>query len=211
MRIIDISMPIYPGMPCFPGDPEVSMRRTHSIDRGDAYNVSLVSLGSHAGTHVDPPVHFLKDGVGVDAVDLDLLNGPCYVLGVPSTVRLVGGPELAGVPPGTTRLLLKTRNSARWLSEDRFFPDYVALSPDGARDLLRRGVRLVGIDALSIESDATGTFPVHHALLGAGAVIVEGLRLAEVSPGPYELSCLPLRLKGGDGGPARATLTTPST
>ncbi|MGI0132416.1 MAG: cyclase family protein [Thermoplasmata archaeon] len=208
MRVIDISMPVYPGMPCFPGDPAVTVQRTHSIDRGDAYNVSTVNLGTHTGTHVDPPIHFLNDGVGIDAVDLGRLNGPCWVHAVPSSARLIDAAALRDVPAGTSRLLLKTRNSARWVSEDRFFPDYVALSPDGAREALHRGVRLVGIDALSIESDTSGTFPVHHALLGEGALILEGLRLAEVAPGPYQLACLPLRLRGGDGGPARAMLST---
>lgn len=208
MRVIDISMPVYPGMPCFPGDPTVALQRTHSIDRGDAYNVSFVSLGTHTGTHVDPPVHFLRDGVGIDRVDVSVLNGPCVVHAVPDGVRLVGADALRDVPSGTSRLLLKTSNSARWVAEDRFFPDYVALSPDGARELLRQGVRLVGIDALSIENDATGTYPVHHALLGAGTIILEGLRLSDVPPGPYRLSCLPLRLKDGDGGPARAVLAT---
>ena len=206
MRRFDISMPVYPGMPSFPGDPAVAVERTHSIDRGDAYNVSVVSLGTHTGTHVDPPVHFLRDGVGIDRVDVSLLNGPCAVHEIPGGVRLVDADALQDVPAGTTRLLLKTSNSARWVAEDRFFPDYVALSPEGAREALKRGVRLVGIDALSIENDATGTYPVHHALLGAGAVILEGLRLAEVPPGPYRLACLPLRLRDGDGGPARAVL-----
>lgn len=209
MRRIDISMPLFVGMPAFPGDPVFSSRPTHSIDRGDAYNVSAVTFGSHAGTHVDPPRHFIPGATGTDQLDLGILNGPCHVVGVDPSQPLVTPAHLSSIPAGTTRVLFRTANSARWARSLTFFDDYAALSVDAAKELLARGVRAVGIDSLSIESDPTGTFPVHHLLLSAGALIVEGLLLADAPPGPYELDCLPLRLRDGDGGPARVILRAP--
>jgi len=204
---IDVSMPLFVGMPSFPGDPSFTSAPVDRIDRGQAYNLSLLGFGSHAGTHVDPPVHFDPRGVGIDRVDLERLNGPCQVIGVPDDRLEVGAAELGRIPPGTERVLFRTRNSARWARTLDFFEDYVALSAAAAQGLLDRGVRLVGIDALSVERDPTGRFPVHHRLLGGGALILEGLLLAEAPPGAYDLACLPLRLRDGDGGPARVTLT----
>ncbi len=209
MRRWDVSMPLFEGTPTFPGDPTFSHRPVRSVDRGDAYSVSALSFGSHAGTHVDPPCHFIAGGASVDQLDLEVLNGPCWVADVPPDVRSVGPKEAAELPAGTTRVLFRTSNSPRWRAKLEFFPDYVAVSEDGARELVRRKVRMVGVDALSVESDPSGRFPVHHLLLGEEILILEGLMLAEVPPGEYELHCLPLDLKGGDGGPARVVLTAP--
>lgn len=206
MRRYDVSMPLSPTTPAFPGDPVFRLEPVRSLSRGDPYNLSMVSFGTHTGTHVDPPRHFLPDGAAVDRLDLELLNGACHVLEVPPERSTVGAAEVLPLPPGTVRVLLRTANSVRWSRRLEFFPDYVALGDNGARALLERGVRLVGIDSLSIESDPTGRFPVHHRLLGAGAVILEGLLLDGVPPGAYDLACLPLRIAGGDGGPARVTL-----
>lgn len=206
MRRIDISMALRDGMAAFPGDPKFGSFRTHSLGAGDAYNASALSLGSHAGTHIDPPRHFFADGTPNDRLDLGVLNGPCVVLGVDPNRKEIGPAEIDRLPPGTERVLFRTSNSERWRSDPAFFPDYVALIPAGAEALLARGVRLVGIDALSIESDAMGRFPVHHTLLRHGALILEGLLLSGAPPGSYELECLPLRIEGGDGGPARAVL-----
>ena len=206
MQWIDVSMPLFTGMPAFPGDPPFSAERAHSIDRGDPYNLSELTLGSHAGTHVDPPVHFIPRGATIDRIDLGALNGPCQVVAVPDSAESVGPRELAAVPNGTPRVLLRTANSERWHRRLEFFPDYVALAPEGADALIARGVRLIGIDSLSIERDTTGRFPVHHRLLGSEVLILEGLLLADVRPGPYELACLPLAWRDGDGGPARAIL-----
>jgi arylformamidase len=207
VRRLDISMPIFPGMPAFPGDPAFRSDPVRRIDRGDPYNLSALSLGSHTGTHVDPPRHFVAAGAAVDRLDLGALNGPCELVSVEGPRGSLGRAELSGVPRGTERVLLRTRNSERWARRLEFFPDYDALSPDGAAFLRELGVRLVGIDSLSIESDPAGAFPVHRDLLGHGIVIVEGLLLAAAAPGPYDLSCLPLLLRDGDGGPARATVT----
>jgi arylformamidase len=205
----DISMPLFPGMPVFPGTPGFEAEATHSLGRGDPYSLSRLVMSSHEGTHVDPPSHFESDGATIDRIDLDALQGPCEVVDIPASVTRIGAAEVELVPPGTSRVLFRTSNSARWASALRFFPDYVAVSLEGAVALRERGLRLVGIDSLSLESDPTETFPAHHALLGHGVLILEGLLLQEVAPGPYVLDCLPLRWRGGDGGPARAVLHTP--
>ena len=206
MKRIDISMPLFPGMPSFPGDPPLAVERLRTLERGDPYNISRLSLGSHAGTHVDPPVHFVPGGRAVDRLDLGSLNGPCRVVETDSRSRTVGPEAVNGLPPGTERVLFRTANSARWARSLEFFSDYVGLSPEAANALVERGVRLVGLDSLSVENDPSGAFPVHHILLGRGILILEGLLLDGVPGGEYLLECLPLRLRDGDGGPARATL-----
>jgi arylformamidase len=209
MRRIDISMPLFSGMPGFPGDPPFASAPTHSLARGDPYSVSRLELGSHCGTHVDPPNHFLPSGASIDRIDLGVLRGPCRVVDVDNAAREVTPADVARIPAGTTRVLFRTSNSARWARELVFFPDYVAVGAAAAADLVARGIRLVGVDSLSVESDPSGRYPVHHALLSGGALILEGLLLSEAPPGGYELVCLPLRVRGGDGGPARALLETP--
>ncbi len=206
MRLWDISAPIRSGMGGFPGDSPVSVTPTQSLSRGDPYSISALALSSHTGTHVDPPAHFVPGGLTVDQIDLSILNGPCRVVRLPDEVEAVGTSEVARVPTDTSRVLFRTRNSTRWRETDQFFEDYVAVAPTGAEALVRRNVRLVGIDSLSVERDPTGRFPVHHRLLGAGTLILEGLRLADVPEGDYDLNCLPLRLERGDGGLARAIL-----
>lgn len=206
---IDVTMPLFPGMPVFPGDVPFAAAPTARLERGDPYDLSTLTLGSHAGTHVDPPRHFLPQGATIDRLDLDVLNGPAYVLEVPADRSAIGVAELADVPPGTERLLLRTANSVRWARRLEFFADYVALREDGARSLRERGIRFVGIDSLSVESDPSGRYPVHRDLLGHGIPILEGLLLAEAPPGPYVLDCLPLRIRDGDGGPARVVLRPP--
>jgi len=209
MRRYDVSMPLFAGMPSFPGDPPFGSVPDHSLARGDPYNVSRLALGSHAGTHVDPPLHFIAQGPGADRLDLARLNGPCTVVAIDPDRRTIGPDDVAGVPSGTRRVLFRTSNSARWAARLAFFSDYVALAPEAAAVAVERGLELVGLDALSIESDPTGTFPVHHRLLGAGVLILEGLLLDGVPPGPYELVCAPLKVRDGDGAPARAFLEGP--
>lgn len=206
MRWIDVSMPLGAGMPAFPGDPVFRSSRVKSLEAGDAYNLSMLELGSHTGTHVDPPSHFVRDGAPIDLVSLDRLNGPCAVVEIPDDVRTLARAHVEDVPAGAERVLFRTSNSARWAERLAYFSDYVHLGEEAAQQLLAKGVRLVGIDALSIELDPDGRFPVHRTLLGRGVVIVEGLLLASVPAGAYELACLPLRIAGGDGGPARAAV-----
>jgi arylformamidase len=206
MRWIDVSMPLRPGMPTFPGDPAFVLEPTHRVDRGDAYSASRLVLGSHAGTHVDPPRHFAPDASGVDRLDPSRLIGPCEVVSVPPDRTVIAAADIPALPPGTERVLFRTANSERWERSSGFFPEYVALGADAPAALLAQGVRTVGLDALSIEADPTERYPVHRALLGADVVILEGLLLGGVRPGRYELVCLPLRIEDGDGGPARAVL-----
>lgn len=206
VREYDVSMPLFPGMPAFPGDPPFTRAPAHALARGDAYNLSTLSLGTHTGTHVDPPLHFLPNGAGVDRLDLARLSGPCVLVPVATGIDEIGPREVAEIPSGATRAIFRTANSARWARSLEFFTDYVALSPAGARALVTRGVGVVGIDSLSIERDPAGTFPVHHALLAAGVLILEGLLLDGVPAGEYEMDCFPLKIRDGDGGPARVRL-----
>jgi arylformamidase len=205
MTVIDISRPIESGMIVYEGDPPVAITPHALLASGAPADVSLLRLGSHTGTHVDAPAHFLRGGRTVDQLPWDALMGPALVQEVDAD-RLIGRRELEPLPlGGHTRLLLKTANSALW-SLGRFSKEYVALDPDGARYLLERGIRLVGIDYLSIEAWHSPGHPVHRRLLGAGVVILEGLDLAQVEPGTFELVCLPLPVRGIDGAPCRAVL-----
>lgn len=161
---------------------------------------------------MDPPIHFVADGATIDRVALDVTIGPAVVVDMRG-VRMIGERELedVGVPEATERVLFLTDWSARWAEASPTFPtSYTALALDGARWLVERGVRLVGTDFISIENaDAgRGTYPVHRELLGAGVVIVEGLDLREAPAGRYTLWCLPLKIRDGDGGPARAVLVS---
>jgi arylformamidase len=205
-RVHDISRPLQAGGLIYPGDPEIVFRAHSSIDRGDPANVTALALGSHSGTHVDAPSHFLPGGNPVDRIPLERLIGPAAVLELPAELTTVGAADLARQDlGGHRRVLLRTRNSAVG-AEKRFNPDYCALAPDGAEYLIERGVELVGIDALSVEPFGSADFAVHHLLLDRGVVIVEGLDLSSISAGVYQLVCLPLRLQGLDGAPARAVL-----
>ena len=207
MRIHDISLPVSESLVVWPGDPAIHITQPSHLDRGDLYTVSRLDLGAHSGTHVDAPAHFVRGGAGVDSLDLDLLVGPALVVHVPEAGVLT--PEVMeslSIPPGTERLLFRTRNSDRWASgEEGFWEDYVEVTDAGARWLLAQGVRLVGIDYLSV-STYTDLVPPHQTLLGAGVIIVEGLNLSSIAPGVYQLVCLPIKLVNGDGAPARTIL-----
>jgi arylformamidase len=201
--IIDISRPISPDTPVWPGDPPVLVERVARVEAGDPADVSRLQLGTHTGTHVDPPAHFVPGGVTVDELALDVLVGPAILADLTAAASIgPGALEALALPAGTTRLLLKTAGLGAGRSDSA---RHGLLTADGARWLVHHGVRLVGADTLSIEPD-TDAYPVHRTLLEAGVVIVEGLDLASVAPGGYELVCLPLRIAGGDGAPARAVL-----
>jgi len=203
-KLIDVSMEIYPGMMVWPGDEGVELVRTEKIEEGAHSNLSRISCGVHTGTHVDAPFHFIPGGKTIERLPLDALAGPAWVAGL-AGVRRIGAEELdsAGIPEGTVRLLLKTDNSKTLATETVFREDYAGLTESGARWVLERGIRLVGNDYLSVACrDQTG--PVHRLLLGAGIVFVEGLVLKEVPAGACRFHCLPLKLRGSDGAPARA-------
>lgn len=190
----------------YPGNPAIEIAPQQSIAQGATANVSSVFFGSHTGTHVDAARHFFDDGETVDQLPLDRLIGRATVLEFAEDVMQIGAQELDGQPlEGARRVLLKTRNSAL-LEQAEFKRDYTFLAPDGAELLAERGVELVGIDYLSIEQFRSGHHRTHRTLLERRIVIVEGLQLGGVAPGVYDFICLPLKLAGMDGAPARAVL-----
>lgn len=201
MRIYDISVTVREGMVTYPGDPVVHMEKAASIEAGDVANLTRLDFGVHSGTHVDAPRHFLADGAAAEALPLDALIGPCRVVEAADAGGWIDRGIVEGLGlEGTERVLFKTRNSRLWeLAE--FSEDFVRLNGEAARALVEAGVRLVGIDYLSIGDDEA-----HHVLLEAGVVPVEGLDLRDVEAGSYRLVCLPLKLEASDGAPARAVL-----
>jgi arylformamidase len=204
--IYDISLPISDGGLIYPGNPEINITLQQALGRGDGANVSMLSFGSHTGTHVDAPKHFFEDGLGVDALPLDVLMGPATLIAMPDSVMAVGETELRlHELEGHRRVLIKTRNSS-FVRESKFHRDYTYLAPDGAAYLANLGVKLVGVDYLSIEQFHSGHHRTHRTLLERGVIIVEGLDLSAPPSGPYELRVLPLRLVDLDGAPARAVL-----
>jgi arylformamidase len=207
-RVYDVSISLRTGGLVYPGNPAISITAQQAISQGATANVSRIDFGSHTGTHVDAPKHFFDDGVGVDALPLDVLMGPCRLLAFSDSVTSIGEAELrAHDLSGVTRVLLKTRNSS-WLASGstEFHPDYTYVAPDGAEYLASIGMRLVGVDYLSVEQFHSGHHRTHRILLERGIVIVEGLLLSEPPAGSYELRCLPIKFAGLDGAPARAVL-----
>jgi arylformamidase len=205
-RIFDVTVPLSAELPTFPGDPPFERRPVQRLEDGDPCNLSRLSLGAHAGTHVDAPFHFLDDGATVDQLPLDVLLGPARVIVLSPDRDCVDRPDVRrDALSGATRVLFKTRNSGL-LRRRAFTEDFVYITPGAAEALVEAGVRLVGIDYLSVEKFGSRGFPAHHALLAAGVVVVEGLDLSEVEAGEYELACLPLLVAGGDGAPVRAVL-----
>lgn len=190
MRFIDITAPLGPGTPVYPGDPPVDLTPLPATSSTGGFTLSRLTLGTHAGTHVDPPAHLLPGGTTVDRLALETLIGPAWLLDV-DRGRPVTAADLAILPRRSRRLLLRT--GGRPLSEE------------AAHLIVRRGVRLVGVDGLSVDPVETPG-PVHRLLLAGGVIIVEGLVLVGVPPGRYGLLCLPLRLVEGDGAPARVVL-----
>jgi arylformamidase len=208
-RLIDVSLEIGSDLLVWPGNPGVVITPTSRISRGESSNVSEVRLGSHTGTHIDPPFHFLDGGATAEELPLDVMIGEATVADLRGTAGPIGPDELArlSLRGEVTRLLLRTDNSALWADEPPAFPDgYVCLSPEGARWVVDNGIRLIGIDFLSIEVRGAPGHPTHRTLLEAGVVILEGLDLSEVEPGEYTLVCFPLKIAGGDGAPTRAVL-----
>jgi arylformamidase len=213
MRIYDISVPVAPGeTPVFPGDPGIEVTSFHSIERGDAANVTALNFGAHTGTHVDAPAHFIEGARPVWSLPLETLAGEARVVEIEADARAVEASHVTDeAVAGATRVLFKTRNSSFWDDpRGRFREDFTYVSPGAARALVSRGVRLVGLDYLSVEKFGSGGFETHMTLLSSGVVIVEGLDLRAVAPGLYELVCLPLKIAAGsgDGAPARAILRT---
>lgn len=204
-RYLDVSVPLAAGIPAYPGNPEFDLQPVKRIANGGSSNVSRLIMGTHTGTHVDAPQHFFDGSAPVDTLALDLLLGRARVVDVPRrggiTVEDLAGAGLRE----DLRVLLKTPNSALW-NGSAFKQDYTHLTEAAARYLVDQGVKVVGIDYLSIEQFKKAGAPAHRALLSQGVIIIEGLNLSEAEPGMYELYCLPLRIAGADGAPARVVL-----
>jgi arylformamidase len=202
LKLIDVTVPIRNGMPVYDRNPGVRLERARSIADGDTVNISRLELGVHTGTHVDAPLHFIEGGAGVEAIDPEILIGEAHVVDATSLHEDIDAEALStlDLPPGAERLIFKTPNSELW-NLDEFTRGFIRFVESGARSLLEAGVRLVGIDYLSVGDEAA-----HKVFLGNGVVPVEGLDLRRVDPGPYRLYCLPLMLVGSDGGPARVLL-----
>ena len=204
MKIYDITVAMSEELPVYPGDPRVRIEPVSRLARGDAANVSSITMSTHSGTHLDPPRHYNDHGIPVDRIPLSILIGQALVVEIPG-IKAITTDDLCRLPVrGEVRLLLKTANSLLW-SNPAFSADYSCLTPDGARFLVETGVKLVGIDYLSVERH-DGDGEVHRILLDNGVVILEGLNLDGVAAGSYELVCLPLKIRDGDGAPARAVL-----
>ena len=207
MKLVDVSVPIRDAMTVYRGNPPVRIRPAMTLQR-DGVNLSEVCLGSHTGTHVDAPSHFIRRGVGVDRLDLALFIGPAWVAHPRRVKSGINAIDLAKarIPRGSRRILLRTSNSRWWHPARAFRTDFVYLTPDGADWLANRGVQLVGIDYLSIEGYGVPGAPTHKRLLGAGIPILEGLDLFNVHPGRWQMAAFPLRIQDGDAGLTRAVL-----
>ena len=206
MKIYDITVPISNDLPVYPGDPPVNITRIQELEKGDVARVSHLSFSTHIGTHIDPPSHFMMDGIALDEVPIEVLIGPARVIDVGPLDSIDAAAIDRMDLQGVVRLLFKTRNSRFWSESKEFRKDFVYLETEAAELLVQRGVKLVGIDYLSIERFDFDQPTTHRTLLGNSVVVVEGLDLSAVAPGDYELICLPLKIKDGDGGPARVVL-----
>ncbi len=208
MEIIDITAPVSPKSVMWPGQDAPSREFASHTDRGDPSTVSRWELSAHTGTHADARMHFIPGGWTMESLELSRCVGPCRVVDLTHLEGHVSRADLeAAEVAGTTRLLLKTRNSeGGLLDREGFVEDYAAISLEAAEYLVEIGVEMVGVDYLSVEPFEDKEFGTHHALLGADVVIFEGLVLAGVEPGEYFLACLPLKLVGSDGSPVRAIL-----
>lgn len=202
---IDVTVPLSGELPTWPGDPGVAVEPVSRVAQGDAANVSQLRTSTHAGTHVDPPYHFLEDGARVDEMPHEVAMGPARVVEVDGDVVAAEDVAEADVAEGE-RILFRTRNSQDDWAHEPFREEFVHLTTPAAEALAEAGPRLVGVDYLSVAGYRENEGPVHEALLGAGVWIAEGLDLSAVDAGAYELICLPLRIEGGDGAPARALL-----
>ncbi len=203
---IDISVPLCTGMPSWPGDPPVRITRVSDMENGDGANLTHINMIAHSGTHMDAPLHFYKNGKGIEEVPFSALIGPARVIEI-TDPELVREEVLAeeNILPGE-RILFKTRNSTRNWPDEPFTADFVYLETDAARFLAESRVRTIGVDYLSVAGYGKNEAEAHRALLGAGIWVLEGLYLNDVAPGTYEMICLPIRLAESDGAPVRAAL-----
>jgi arylformamidase len=205
MKLIDVTVPLDANLPSYPGNTPFSLEAIKRIARGDSSNVSSLHMSAHAGTHVDAPRHFIDQASGADAIPLEMLVGRTRVIEVTSR-KGIGPDELSAVDLAEdVRVLIKTANSRFWGTPE-FHPEYVGVTEAGARYVIDHGIKVLGVDYLSVEEFKKPGAPAHHVLLGGGMIIIEGLNLRDVEPGVYEMLCLPLRIVDADGAPARVVL-----
>ena len=207
MKIHDVSVTISEDMPIWPGDPKVTITKKRAINRGDSCNVSHLAIGSHTGTHIDAPYHFEESGLTIDQLSLETLIGEVRVFDLSAessiTLEKVRTLDLDNV----TRVLFKTKNSDRWKSGIKSFSkEFIPVPADVAGYLVETGIKLVGVDYLSVEGYGSKDHPTHHTLLKNGIIVVEGLNLSSVDRGDYELIALPIKVLNCDGSPARVIL-----
>jgi arylformamidase len=205
MKLIDVSVPLDQSLASYPNNLPFSLEAIKRIARGDSSNVSALHMSAHTGTHVDSPRHFYDEGTGTEALALEMLIGRARVI----ELRPRGGvtaEDLAAVDLSEdVRVLIKTPNSKLW-GDPAFHQNYVGVTESGAKHLVEHGIKLVGVDYLSVEVFKTPGAPAHHILLGGGVIVIEGLNLRDVEPGVYDMICLPLKVVGSDGAPARVVL-----
>jgi arylformamidase len=206
MSWIDVSMPCRAGMVTWPGDPFVDISQVMDMERGDSCNLTRLNMSAHTGTHMDAPRHFTRTGVSMSAWRPEDTVGPCRVIAIEDPVAIRAAELAPHTPQAGEILLFKTQNSRLRYQDNTFHEDFVYLANDAAQLLAKARVRTVGIDYLSIGGFHHDLVETHVTILGAGIWVIEGLMLDEVAAGDYELCCLPLRLQGADGAPARALL-----
>lgn len=206
-KLYDISLSLHPGIPVWPGDPPASIIKTSSIEGGNGFNSSKITASFHWGTHVDAPYHFFENRWTIDQIPLEILIGPAKLIDIPEADKITTHHLKKFNLTQVDRLIVKTRNSSFWSESPlKFHQDYTAFTEDAARFLLEKGIRLVGIDYLSIDLYNDDELPVHHTLYKKNVVAIEGLDLREVTPGNYQLICLPINIRCGDGAFARVLL-----
>lgn len=205
MKLIDVSVRLDSALPAYPGNTPFSLEAIKRIANGDSSNVSTIHMSVHGGTHVDAPRHFFDNGSGAEALPLDMLCGRARVIELTTRGNVTAQDLAAFDLREDVRVLLKTHNSRLWGSPD-FHKDFIGVSEGAARFLVDHGVKVLGVDYLSVEPFKTPGAPSHHVLLGAGTIVIEGLNLRDVDPGSYEMFCLPLAIAGSDGAPARVVL-----
>ena len=203
---IDVSVTLQSGMVHWPDNPPVRIERMLDMDKGGVCNVSTISMGSHTGTHMDSPLHFLREGVSLDQMPPEATVGPARVIEIKNPVAIDADELKPHKLKAGERILFKTRNSRRdWVNEP-FDEDFIYISQEAARLIARARVRTVGVDYLSVGGFKRDGVETHQILLGQGIWIVEGLNLGKIKPGRYELLCLPIKVAKSDGAPARALL-----
>jgi len=205
MKLIDVTVPLDANVPLYPGNTPFSLEPVQRIGRGDSSNVSTLHMSAHAGTHVDAPRHFFDEAPGTEALPLEMLVGRARIIEVTSRKGITAEDLARFDLSEDVRVLIKTANSRLWGSPE-FHPDYIGVTESGARHLVDHGIKVLGVDYLSVEEFKRPGAPAHHILLGGGTIVIEGLNLRDVEPGMYEMYCLPLSIVGSDGAPARVVL-----